>query len=267
MLCFVMTGLSRLRHRLKPWGQALLDVIFPRTCRVCDQLLRERDPSHPLQEWFCPACEDALPLLEAPYCQVCAEPYDGAAEALFRCSNCAERKFAFEFAVAGYRAQDEVRELIHKFKYNHKLELRGALADLLHGALLEPRLAAEDLKQWTLVPVPLHRARERQREFNQSWEMCRELARRTGIPAVNAMKRQRATGRQTRLTRAQRLQNLRSAFAMKRRFAGANSRLLGPQVLLVDDVFTTGATAHECARVLRKEAGVQKVVVIAVARG
>ena len=262
-----MSGLLRLCTILKPWGQALLDVVFPRTCRVCDQLLLDRPPGQPLGEWLCQPCADALPRLEAPYCRVCGEPYDGLSETEFRCSNCAGRRFAFDYAVAGYRAQDQVRELIHRFKYNRELALRGALADLLKNALDDPRFAKEELRQWVLVPVPLHWSREREREFNQSWELCRQLAKRTGIPALQAMKRRRSTGKQARLTRAQRLQNLRGAFGMRRGFLGERSRLAGQKVLLVDDVFTTGATAHECAKVLRRDGGAQKVVVIAVARG
>lgn len=262
-----MSGLRSLRRFLQPWGKALLDVIFPRTCRACDRLLVERDPQRPLSEWFCDACEGALPKLDAPYCQVCGEAYDGAVDSVFRCSNCAGRRLSFDYAVAGYRAQEPVREMIHRFKYRRELALRASLAVLLQRALQDPRLAAEDLAQWTLVPVPLHPRREREREYNQSWELCRELAKRTGITPVNALNRHRATGKQVRLTRAQRLKNLRGAFSMKRRFVGENSRLKGRNVLLVDDVFTTGATANECARILRREGRAQKVVVIAVARG
>lgn len=262
-----MSGLKNLSRRLKPWCQALLDILYPRTCRVCDTLLPKRDPLRPLGEWFCQGCEEALPKLERPCCKVCGESYDGAIETEFRCSNCADRRYAFSFAIAGYQAREQVRELVHRFKYNRELALRGALADLLHRALEDPRLRAEDLTRWVLVPVPLHHKRERQREFNQSWELCRELSRRTGIAAVNAIERRRPTDKQVRLTRAKRLKNLRGAFTMKRKYSGDGSLLGGRQVLLVDDVFTTGATTNECARVLRRQGGAQKVVVIAVARG
>jgi competence protein ComFC len=264
---FPMLPIGKVLNFLAPWKEALLDVVFPRTCRVCDLPLSQRQPDHPLREWFCQPCEEALPKLEAPFCQVCGEPYDGVIETAFRCGNCSDRKFAFEFAISGYQAHDQVRELVHRFKYNRELSLRGALADLLQRALLDPRLAAEDLSRWSLVPVPLHHVRRRDREFNQSWELCRELAKRCGLPAMDAMKRIRATGKQARLTRAQRLENLRGAFTMKRRFRRDDSSLRGRNVLLVDDVFTTGATTHECARILRREGGVEKVVVISVARG
>jgi len=262
-----MFTLAQVRHAIAPWWQAWLDAIYPRMCRVCDKPLPQREPSRPLAEWFCKGCEEDLATLEPPYCSVCGQPYEGLIEGPFRCGNCADRKFAFEFAVAGYRAEAGVRELVHKFKYGKDVSLRGALGDLLQRALQDPRLRGEDLSGWCLVPVPLHRRREHEREFNQSWELCRQLAKRTGIPAIQAMRRTHHTDKQSRLTRAQRLENLRGAFAMRRRFKGPASRLLGSKVLLVDDVFTTGATTDACSRILLREGGAQKVVVIAVARG
>jgi competence protein ComFC len=255
-----MTNRSRLGNRFAPWLQALLNLLYPRTCRVCDVSLTDRD-------WFCRSCEQAFPTLDPPFCQVCGEPYDGPMDRPFRCDNCADRKLHFDFAIAGYRAEGEVRELIHRFKYGRDITLRAPLGRMLCRALDDPRLQAEDLRAWTLVPVPLHRTREREREFNQSHELCLQLARHTGIPVQHVMKRLRPTDKQARLTRAQRLENLRGAFSLRRGFQGKASPLAGAKVLLVDDVFTTGATTDECARILRREAKVQKVVVIAVARG
>ena len=252
---------------IEPWWLALLDVVFPRTCRVCDKPLPERSIERPLGEWFCQSCEDCLTPLEPPYCKVCAEPYDGVIEGEFRCGNCADRTLGFEFAVAGYKAEGPVRELIHKFKYGRDVSLRRALGALAQRSFQDPRLVAENWSNWCLVPVPLHRAREQEREFNQSLELCKTLARATGITLVDPMRRARPTNKQSRLTRAQRLENLRGAFTMKRGFHGPRSKLRGRNVLLVDDVLTTGATTDACARVLRRQGGAQKVVVIAVARG
>jgi hypothetical protein len=116
-----------------------------------------------------------------------------------------------------------------------------------------------------LVPVPLHRRRKLWRHFNQAEEIARALGRATGLPLCPALARIRATGSQVRLTRAQRLSNLRGAFELSR--AGAVfAATKPPGAVVVDDVFTTGATTDECARVLRR-AGVQKVVVVTVMRG
>jgi ComF family protein len=199
---------------------------------------------------------------------VCGEVYDGAFTNEFRCANCSGRKLEFDFAVAACRAEEAVRELVHQFKYERRLHLRGALAKLLLRTLDEPRLAQENLADWLLVPVPLHRSREMDREFNQSWELCLRLAQLTGIPAANVLARIRETDSQANLDRDERLRNLRGAFALRKpRFWEKNCLTQGRCILLVDDVFTTGATTSECARILRREGGAEKVVVITVARG
>lgn len=252
---------SHLQRLLRPVWSALVDLIYPRQCCVCHLPLAEG--------WFCQGCADALPLIAAPYCKVCGEVYaDGAFTREFRCANCSGRKLEFEFAVAACHAKDSARELIHQFKYERRLHLRGALATLMLRALEDPRLAQENLAEWLLVPVPLHHSREEEREFNQSWELCLRLSSLTGIPAAKALIRTRATDSQARLRRHERLKNLRGVFAMQPpRFWQPNIDLRGRRILLVDDVFTTGATTNECARVLRREGGVEKVVVITTTRG
>lgn len=256
-----MHVVQRLRHTFTPWGRAALNLLYPSLCRVCAAPLPEG------RMWHCQRCEETFEGTDPPYCKTCGEPFDGALTREFQCSNCLDREFHFDFAYAPYRAEGPVRDLIHRFKYNGDLSLRGALGHLLQHALDEPRLADEDLSTWCLVPVPLHHRRRRERGFNQAWHLCRQLERIRGIKLLDAMRRNRDTGHQSDLTRVQRLENLRSAFAMKRGYLGEHSRLHGAKVLLVDDVFTTGATTDACAKVLRRDAGVEKVVVIAVARG
>ena len=259
--------LKKARDWFQPWGRALTNVLYPRVCRVCDVFLPDWQPDEPMGEWFCSECQGLLRKVESPYCARCGECYDGALVGPFHCENCADRNYDFEFAVAGYHAEGPVRELIHAFKYARDLSLRGCLAELMTQALDDDRLVAENLSDWVMVPVPLHHARHREREFNQSEELCLQWQKRFSIPTVNALKRRRNTGHQASLTRKQRLDNLMSAFSLKRSFQGQNSPLAGRKVLLVDDVFTTGATTDACARVLKRQAGVEKVVVITVARG
>jgi competence protein ComFC len=261
------TTAQRLWRQLR---ERLLDLVYPRICRSCEVVLPGDAPHSGLENWLCEACRQRLAPVEAPCCAVCGEPFSGAMERPFKCSNCEGRRLAFEFAIAGYRASGPLRELIHRFKYSGDLTLRGVLADALMRALEDPRLAAENLGGWVLVPVPLHAWRQMRRQFNQSWELCRELSLRTGIPAVQVLRRRRATTAQARLSRKRRLENLRGVFGLRRELPLPGWRrpdLKGRNVLLVDDVLTTGTTTHECARVLRREAGVQKVVVITVARG
>lgn len=258
---------SRIPRGLRPWARALLDVVYPPACRACDAPLpAERDETG-LEACLCPPCLGGLPRVESPFCAVCGEPFDGAITGPFRCMNCADRKFAFEFAVAAFKSEGGARELIHQFKYGRDLSLRSVLGGMLLKALDDPRLSAEPLTDWVLVPVPLHGTKQSDRGFNQSLELCTQLTKATGIRTVDCLKRVRSTDSQASLHRNERLKNLSKAFAMRRlRFRKAPD-VAGARVLLVDDVLTTGATTHECARVLRRQGGAEKVVVITVARG
>lgn len=249
---------------LQTYATALLDLIYPRRCEACESALDHGRCDE--ARWLCDDCLRQLPRLEAPFCEKCGQPYDGAITGSFRCGNCADLKLHFECSISAYRAEKTVRELIHRFKYQHELHLSGLLGHLLQKTLHDPRLAAADMSQWTLVPVPLHHARQREREYNQAWELCRALSRHSGIPALDALKRVRPTTPQASLSRHQRIENLHRAFEVKNSVR-SHSRLKGRNILLVDDVLTTGSTTSECARVLRKKAGVGRVVVITVARG
>ena len=262
------------RHLLsRAWTvsrRCALDLTYPRVCFGCNALLDADEPPQPrLETWLCLACRDSLPVIEPPLCGRCGEPFSGDLRHEFTCWNCHDRKLAFDFATSGYRADGVVRELIHGFKYERRYELRGVLAQLLHRALQDERLAGEDLSSWLLVPVPLHAWREWWREYNQSWELCVELSRSTGIPAARLLRRTRRTTAQAGLNRTRRIQNLRGAFALARPLLPQKPPLSarGRRILLVDDVLTTGSTTHECARVLRQEGGAEKVVVITAARG
>jgi ComF family protein len=178
------------------------------------------------------------------------------------CHTCRGRSFAFEFALAPYEARGVMRDLIHRFKYQRQLHLRPLLGELLAQLRDHPRLRPW-IENGLTVPVPLHPRRFREREFNQAEELCQELKRRWGIPSTRALKRLRYTSTQTRFRRGQRQANLHGAFALSR---DAPPKWEERPLLLVDDVFTTGSTAHECARVLR-DAGAKNVVVITLARG
>lgn len=259
---------SRFRRMVNPALQAAADLIYPRLCCVCKVPLALDAPREGSRAWFCKVCEEELPLVEPPYCMVCGEVYDGSFTNEFRCMNCDGRRLQFEFAVAACRAEGAIRELVHQFKYERRLQLRGPLATLMLRTFAEPRLADENLADWLLVPVPLHRSREQDREFNQSWELCVRLSGLTGIRAVNALARVRETETQASLDRDERLKNLRGAFALRKTWRWEEKLVLEDRrILLVDDVFTTGATTSECARVLRTEGRAEKVVVITVARG
>jgi ComF family protein len=233
-------------------GEALLSLFFPPHCANC-----EADTAAGVH--LCESCADKARRIEPPLCERCSEPFAGAIFETFTCANCAGRKLHFDCAVAPYLSRGVVREFIHRFKYDRERYLRQPLAAWLAEALKDERLKrhAFDL----IVPVPLHSTRQRERGFNQAEELAKLLSRHCGVPVASALKRTRYTTTQTRLAREERMENLRGAFRV-RHTAAVQSRHL----LLVDDVFTTGSTVDECARVLR-QAGAASVRVATVARG
>jgi ComF family protein len=152
-----------------------------------------------------------------------------------------------------------VRDFIHRFKYWGEFRLRHPLAAWAAEALEDDRIRQQPVD--ALVPVPLFRARERQREFNQAAELARLVGKRAGIPLSDCLLRTRNTTTQVMHDRKMRMENLRNAFAMRH-----STDVHGRHLVLVDDVLTTGSTLDECALVLLK-AGAASVRGITVARG
>jgi len=237
---------------LRAAAEALLSLVFPPHCAVC-----RSDTTAGVH--LCEKCAASARRIEAPFCRQCSQPFEGDITGEFTCSNCTGRHFHFECAVAPYLSRDVVREFIHRFKYEGQFHLRHQLAAWAAAGLGDERLRAQPFDAF--VPVPLHPARKREREFNQAEVIAQLLARRAGVPVQNAIRRIRYTTTQTRLDRHERMENLRGAFRMRHRAAVQDRHLI-----IVDDVFTTGSTVDECARVLR-EAGAASVRALTVARG
>lgn len=209
--------------------------------------------------------------MTADACRVCGQVYgdggSGLAGATFRCANCAGRDLSFDFAVSAYRSCGRARELMHAFKYGRRVHLARLWGSLLERVWEDPRLG--EVEGWRLVPVPLHRKRLRQRGFNQSREIAVEFARRSrgGVPLdlAPSLKRTKATVRQARLDRGDRLRNLEGVFSSRGNPVEVRG---GWGVLVVDDVMTTGTTASECAAVIREGiSGDVPVAAITVLRG
>ena len=152
-----------------------------------------------------------------------------------------------------------LRVLIHRFKYGGEVWIGDLLSDFLMQGLRDSRLKGCSFD--AVVPVPLHPLRRREREFNQAEVLSRELARKSNLAFSDPLERLRYTVTQTHFDRRRRMQNLRDAFKLRR-----NATVQGKDLLLVDDVLTTGSTLDECARVLLT-AGARSVRALTVARG
>ena len=219
------------------WTESLLNLVYPE-----------------------PPLEGELTPVREPFCFLCGEPFSGELNPESICTNCRNRRWFLRKARAAYRAEGAVREVIHKFKYEQQFHfLRKLTGWLIEGyaRFYENEKERPD----ALVPVPLYRLRHRERGFNQAQELARTLARHARLPVCDALERVKATRVQASLRRSERLRNQQGAFALKRGFDVA-----GRKLLIIDDVFTTGATINACAQVLRKS-GASRVDALTVARG
>lgn len=221
----------------------IVDLLLPSRCAAC------RGPAP--DAGLCRSCEQSL--VEAPPgCAVCGLGLGLAAEVLAvkprRCPRCREKPPPFARARAAYMHGGALADALHRFKYAPAPQLARPL-----GVLLAP--AADGALADVVAPVPLHPRRLRERGFDQAYLLAKAVARRLGLPLEGRLARRvRATRPQVGLDRLAREANVRGAF-----WAGPAAR--GLRVLLVDDVFTTGATAAACAAAL-KEAGARRVEVL-----
>ena len=246
------TAAAFARTMLGRVGAALLDLLLPPRCLGCGGEAAE-------QGGLCAACWRRLVFLGPPQCRACGFPLPHSAPSEPICAACVARPPPFERARAALRYDEGSRGLILGFKHADRTEAAPTLGRWLVRAGQE-LLADADL----LAPVPLHRRRLLRRGYNQAALLAVGVARATGVATVpDLVERVRPTPSQQGLTRAQRQTNVTpSAFRLHRRHA---ARVEGRRVVLVDDVYTTGATVGACAEVLRR-GGAERVDVLTLAR-
>ncbi len=201
-----------------------------------------------------------LQFIEAPFCKTCAMPFgfEMTPGNDILCAACMERPPVFDAARAAVVYNDASRKMILAFKYGDRLHAVKTFAPWMIRAGRNLIEAAD-----CIIPVPLHNRRLRERRFNQSALLAREIARSCGgIFIPDMLLRARHTVPQQGLTYKERGQNVKGAFAVGKKHLNA---LHGKNILLVDDVYTSGATLNECARVL-KNARAANVSVLTIAK-
>ncbi len=232
------TRFSRQAQRL---AYAVLGLLFPPRCAVCGRLGEE----------LCQACVSAFPALSGPACTVCGEPQAESTA----CSRCAARRPLFEYVRSAYHYEGGVQKAIHAMKYRRRQALATPLAEALTRGINTPD------GTMVLCPVPLHPDRQAERGFNQAELLAAELAHLWGLfllPSA-ALQRIRVTVNQVGLDYKARQANVDAAFAADRMLVADHD------ILLIDDVCTTGATLNACAGALLA-AGAASVYGITLAR-
>lgn len=220
-----------------------LDALLPSHCLLCGA--RGQDALS-----LCPDCAADMPH-NTMCCARCALPLESPAPL---CGRCIKRAPPWDAAWVPFRYEWPLAQLEARFKFGGDLAA-GRTLSLLWSTSQAPQEMPD-----AIVPVPLHHSRLRQRGYNQALELAKPLAKHFGIPLLrNGLHRSRVTQAQTELNAVQRRRNVRGAFVAN--LDGKASQ----HVAVLDDVFTTGATLVECARLL-KRAGVRRVDVWALAR-
>jgi ComF family protein len=233
---------------VKSVAGGLLDLIFPP--RTLD------DGAHALTGGLSAETWSRITFIDGPLCDGCGTPFEF--EMGTRCAQCLARPHAFDAARAACLYDEFSREPILKLKHADRADLAPLFARWLSRAA---RPLIEDAD--AIAPVPLHPSRLLSRRYNQAAEIARPLARLSGVGYLpDALVRRRATGTQGGKSGAGRKRNVAGAFEVPARRA---HRVAGKRILLIDDVMTTGATADECARVLRA-AGARRIDVLTLAR-
>ena len=230
-------------------GSTLVDAVYPRICPVCRNIVKQRHSD------ICISCERLLSYVEAPICPRCGKPVD---EDGGYCPDCEKGSHVYDMGRAALVYDEYMSKSIYAFKYNGKKEFAR-----FYARVMDERLGPV-IKSWNpdaVIPVPIHKSKLKKRGYNQAALIAKELAKRLGMRLrTDIVSRCSATRVQKELNAAARHNNLKKAFKVTGNVVQLDS------VLIVDDIYTTGATVDALAACL-KGAGVRKVYFAALSIG
>lgn len=246
-----MPFVSEIYRSFQKTAIAVLDLILPPRCIGSGDIV---DSQGTISSGFW----QELHFIEAPFCALCGTPFSLDIEAGSLCASCIETEPEFDSARAAVIYNDASRKAVLDFKYGDRLHAVKTFVPWMQRAG-QAQINLCDM----IIPVPLHPRRLWGRRFNQAALLAQEIARlNKKLHLPHLLRRQRFTTTQKGLTRKERQINVRNAFIISK---GLDNILAGKNILLIDDVFTSGATLNECARVL-KTSGAQTVHVLTIAR-
>jgi len=230
--------------KIREAALSLLDFLYPGACLGCNDYIENHEMV------FCAACEKKIAEVDFFICGICGAPMSNAD----KCTSC-QTKDTFPVLALG-QYQDPLKEAIHQFKFQH---IRRA-SEILAVKIMElHRDKIEKLNPELIIPVPLHSIRMKVRGFNQAEDLARSLSQKLDIPLyADIIEKRKQTRDQARLKAERRLKNLKGVFK------SSGKSLQGERVIIVDDVFTTGATMRE-VRMAILEAGGKPVLGLAAA--
>ncbi len=236
---------------MKTYFNNFLNIIFPARCIACGDMVVDTGK-------ICAACWQKIDFVSQQCCEKCGIPFEYDVGVGIICLGCERKQTTYDRATFLFKYNDVSKKIIHKLKYYDHTYLAKYLAN---AAL---RIIKRDFSNCeVVVPVPLHRRRLMSRLYNQSALISKELAKLIQVDfGSNVLLKVRHTIPQTSLTKLQRETNVKNSFVVN---LSQKHLILNKNVLLVDDVMTTGSTVNECSKIL-KAAGCKKVLVFTLAR-
>lgn len=239
---------EKIKEALERAGEYLLDLLYPRRCPICQKILTSRDGR------VCSGCREHLPYIREPFCKKCGKPL--RREEQEYCGDCERTDHLFRQGRAVFLYEKSFRRSVHRMKFQNHREYLDFYA--------EEMAAADELRRWkpaVILPVPMHTRKRKERGFDQSRLLAKKIGRLTGIPVdTKSLTRNRYTRPQKNLNAKERRENLRDAFFLK------EGRGLKEPVLLVDDIYTTGATMDEVSRILQED-GIREIYFLVLCTG
>lgn len=236
-------------RKLKRAGQILLDLLYPRRCPICQRILAGREGL------VCADCRKRLPYIREPRCMKCGKPLDRREQEY--CPDCERGGHEFIRGRSVFLYEKGMRKSVHRMKFQNRREYLDFYAEEM------ARAGGDFIRQVSprvLVPIPMHPRKRRERGFDQSRLLAEKLGELTGIPVERGVIRNRYTLPQKQLDARERKANLRGAFSLRE-----GVRLQEP-VLLIDDIYTTGATVDEVCRTLHG-AGITRIYFLGLCTG
>ncbi|MCL2406715.1 MAG: ComF family protein [Defluviitaleaceae bacterium] len=214
-----------------------MELIYPARCCLCNDVR-----AYVSKERICNACRVDLGTLAAPRCDMLPTVYS-----------------ALSRVYAAYEYKGNIRDLVWRFKFEGVKEIADGMAELIKIAAWPPSFVRDVGEADYFIPIPLHKSRMKDRGFNQSEVLADKLAEIYGITCMDALSRVKKTTPMYGLTRTERLENVRGVFDVNEKYVGL---LKSKTVVLIDDIYTTGVTAEECAHTLVRH-GVNRVYLLA----
>ena len=214
----------------------ILDLIYPPKCMICDDIIQIKEP-----KWICKSCVGILEYVSEPICEKCGVPTE---EEKSLCTSCVNKDFSFCRNYSPYEYEGAVRAIIHKFKYGNNPQFGKGFAKLIVDKYGKEFFSEIDI----LIGVPMHKKKIRKRGFNQADILATEIGKLTGVESSKkVLIRKKNTKAQSSLTPRARRNNLKDAFEVNK-----NIDIKSKNIMIVDDIYTTGSTLEACSAILLK---------------